>query len=171
MEFSELVRKRKSVRQFAPTEISDETLLEICEAGRLAPSGCNKQNREFIIIRDRVMLDELGQKVQPGFSNAAAAIAIVMNPEPTRYGSYWIEDASAACQNMLLAIVDAGYDSVWVEGTLLMSEEYFKEKLGIPDEKRLYIMLPIGKAKEKVSGPKKDALEDIVYFEKFGQRK
>ena len=96
MEFQDVIRKRRSVREFTPSEISDEALERICEAGRIAPSGCNIQNREFVVIRDRDNLAQLHDHLQPDFRNAAAAIALVMDATPTKFGSYWIEDASAA---------------------------------------------------------------------------
>lgn len=168
MDFTEVIQKRASVRKFQPVEISDEALLRICEAGRLAPSGCNLQNREFIIIRDRQTLDALDAEVQPGCcATASAAIALVIDPGPTPFGAYWKEDAAAAAQCMLLAIVNEGLASVWIEGTLLRKEEWAKELLNVPGEKRLFILLPIGKEKDKIKHPPKAELETIVHYEKY----
>ncbi|HUT23725.1 MAG TPA: nitroreductase family protein [Sumerlaeia bacterium] len=171
MEFYDVVKRRRSVRKFSPCEVSDEVLLRVIEAGRLAPSGCNAQNRDFIIIRDRRVLAQLHEKTQPSFETAAAAIAVVMDPAPTRYGSYWVEDAAAAIENMLLAIVDEGYDSVWIEGTLLPHEEWAKELLGVPKERRLYALLPVGKAAKEGQGPAKRPLAEIVHFETYGRKR
>ena len=171
MEFSEVVKRRRSVRKFAPCEIDAESILRIVEAGRLAPTGCNAQNKDFIVIRDRGLLSQLHEKTQPSFETAAAAIAVVMDPAPTRYGSYWVEDAAAAIENMLLAIVDEGYDSVWIEGTLLPHEDWAKDLLGVPKEKRLYALLPIGKAAKEGAGPPKRSLTDVVHFERYGHRR
>jgi nitroreductase len=170
VEFRETIEKRRSVREFVPSEISDEALLRIVDAGRLAPSGCNVQNREYIIIRDPKTLALLEEKIQKGFMNAAAAIAMVMNPTGTKWGSYWIEDSAAATENMLLAIVDEGFDSVWIEGTLLRHEQWAKELLGVPEDKRLYVLLPIGKAAKPGDKAPKPELEELVFWEKYGKR-
>ena len=167
MDFYELVQKRRSVRKFIASEISDEALMRILDAGRCAPSGANVQNREFLIIRDRKVLAQIHDKMQPDFKNAAAAIAVIMDPGSTKWGSYWIENAAAAIQTMLLAIVHEGYDSVWVEGTLRPHEEWAKDLLGIPTDKRLYVLLPIGKAAQDGKQAPKAKLEDIVYYEKY----
>jgi len=167
MDFQEVIRKRRSVRKFTPSEISDEALERICEAGRIAPSGCNVQNREFVVIRDRENLDQLHDRLQPDFRNAAAAIALVMDTATTKFGSYWIEDASAATENMLLAIVDEGYDAVWIEGTLLPHEAWVKGLLGVPDERRLYILLPIGKAAQPGNMAPKKALSEMMHWERY----
>jgi nitroreductase len=167
MEFQDVIRTRRSVRKFTPSDISDEALTRICEAGRIAPSGCNIQNRDFVVIRDRDNLGQLHDRLQPDFRNAAAAIALVMDTTPTKFGSYWIEDASAATENMLLAIVDEGYDSVWIEGTLLPHEAWAKGLLGVPDEKRLYIILPIGKAAKPGDMAPKKALDEMVHWDRY----
>ncbi|NQU43148.1 nitroreductase family protein, partial [bacterium] len=166
MEFHDLIQKRRSVRRFVPSEIGDEVILRILEAGRVAPSGCNLQNREFVVIRDRNVLAQIEERIQADFKNAAAAIAVVMNPDVTRWGSYWVEDCSAAVTQMLLAIVDEGYDSVWIEGTLLRHEEWAKDLLAIPAGKRLYVLLPIGKAAEENARAAKADLDDIVFYER-----
>ncbi len=60
------------------------------------------------------MINRLGF-VQSCIANAGAVIGVVIDSQAS---AYWIEDASAAIENMLLAIVDLGYDSLWVEGFL-----------------------------------------------------
>ncbi len=168
MKFQNLVHKRRSVRKFTPSDIDDETLVRIVEAGRVAPTGMNVQDREFIIIQDKETLTQLEAKVQKGFVNAAAAVGIIMKPKGT---DYWKEDAAAAAQSMLLAIVDEGYDSVWVEGTLLRQEEWAKTLLSIPDDHRLYVLLPIGKpADTNATQAPKPELEDILHWEKYRQK-
>ena len=157
MKFHDLVHKRRSVRKFTPSEIDEEALVRIVEAGRVAPSGMN--------IQDKDTLKQLEAKVQKGFADAAAAVGIIMSPDGT---DYWKEDAAAAAQNMLLAIVEEGFDSVWVEGTLLRQEGWAKELLAIPDDRRLYVLLPIGKpaSGDAKQAPKAD-LEDILHWEKY----
>ncbi len=168
MKFHDLIHKRRSVRKFKPSEIDEEALVRIAEAGRVAPTGMNVQDREFIIIQDKDTLAQLEAKVQKGFANAAAAVGIIMNTGNT---DYWKEDAAAAAQNMLLAIVNEGYDSVWVEGTLLRQEDWAKDLLSIPDDRRLYVLLPIGKPADDdaTQAPKAD-MEDILHWEKYRRK-
>ena len=68
---------------------------------------------------------------------------------------------------MLLAIVNEGYDSVWIQGTLRPHEEWAKNLLGIPAEKRLYILLPIGKAANSGARAQKADLEEVVHYDKY----
>ena len=69
-----------------------------------------------------------------------AIIAVVMDPS----SRWWVEDASAAVENMLLASVALGYGACWLEGYTLPREEEFKELLGIPKSKRLITLVPVG---------------------------
>jgi nitroreductase len=163
MDLFEAIGKRASVRQLEPAQISDEDLRKILDAGRRAPSGKNLQPLEFVVVKDRDTIKTL-EKVQPCVGQASAVIAIVADQSST----YWLEDASAAAENMLLAITALGYASCWVEGTLLRHEDSVKELLGIPEDRRLIILLPIGKPAATPVQKEKKPLEEIVHSERYG---
>jgi nitroreductase len=170
MDFFEAVKRRRSVRQFQPGDVTDEHVMQILEAGRVAPAGYNLQDREFLVIRDADTIASLAE-VQKSFENVPVVIAVVMTPgETPSGGSYWIEDCAASVENMLLAITALGYGSVWVEGTLLRRETWAKELLGIPQDKRLYVMLPVGHPAADGEMAPKPELGDIVHYEKYGTR-
>lgn len=128
MDVFEAIHTRASVRSLKPCAITEQEVEQILDAGRRAPSGYNSQPWEFILIRERTLLDQLG-KIQSCIAEGSAAIALVMDE---RASKYWKEDAGAAIENMLLAIVALGYASVWVEGYVLDQEAYGKAVLGIP---------------------------------------
>lgn len=128
MDVFEAIHTRASVRSLKPCAITEQEVEQILDAGRRAPSGYNSQPWEFILIRERTILDQLG-KIQGCIAEGSAAIALVMDE---RASKYWKEDAGAAIENMLLAIVALGYASVWVEGYVLDQEAYGKAVLGIP---------------------------------------
>jgi nitroreductase len=98
--------------------------------------------------------------------DVACAIALVADPERSKW---WLEDISAATENMLLVITALGYATVWIEGTLLRDEATHKRTLGVPENLRLMILLPIGKAKEPAVQAPKRALEEMVYWERWGE--
>lgn len=165
MELFEAIEKRASVRKLEPATISDDDIRKILDAGRRAPSGKNLQPLEYVVIRDRETIKKF-EKVQPSIGQASVVIAIVADQKST----YWLEDASAAAENMLLAITALGYASCWVEGTLLRHEEWAKELLGVPAERRLIVLLPIGKPAVAPVQKEKKRLEDMVYSERYGNR-
>jgi len=166
MDLFEAIKQRASVRAFAPGEISGEDLESIVDAGRRAPSGYNTQPCEFIVIRDRTVLQKLG-KIQDCIAQASAAVGIVVDEEATKY---WKEDASAAIENMLLAAVALGYASLWVEGYVLMQEDYGREVLGVPDRLRLLAILPIGEPAAAPLQKDKKPLKEVVHYDQYGTR-
>jgi nitroreductase len=171
MDVFEAIRKRHSVRRFKPGEVSEADVQQILQAGRRAPTGCNAQDKEFIVIRDAETIAKLNG-IQESFTNVPVVIGVIMSTgETPSWGSYWVEDCSAGVQNMLLAITALGYASVWVEGTLLRKEAWAKELLGVPDDKRLYVLLPIGHPAEEGEMAPKRPLDELVHYERYGNRK
>jgi len=94
--------------------------------------------------------------------HAGAIIAVVMDPE----SRWWVEDGSAAVENMLLAATALGYGSCWLEGYTLQREDEFKVLLGIPKERRLITLVPLGVPVEWPEKEKK-TLEQVVRWEKW----
>lgn len=61
MELRETIQKRQSIRRYKNQEVRQEDLLAILDTGRLAPSGKNCQNWQFIVIRDRALMEKIAQ--------------------------------------------------------------------------------------------------------------
>ena len=161
MDALEAIRKRRSVRKYTGDPIPREYLEKIVDAGRLAASGSNRQPWDFIVVTDRGMIDQLKVAAQ-WMEKAAAIIAVVMDSS----SRWWIEDGSAAVENMLIASTALGYGSCWLEGYTLPREEEFKALLGIPKEKRLLTLVPIGVPAEWPTREKKP-LEEVIHWEKY----
>ena len=161
MDALETIRKRRSIRRFTGAAIPREDLETIVDAGRLAPTGCNLQPWDFVVVTDPAMIARLAV-AEAWMAQAGAVIVVVMDP-----GSrWWIEDGSAATENMLLAAAALGYGGCWVEGDMLPHEDHFKALLGIPAEKRLLAVLPIG-VPAATPAPKKKPLERVLHWDKF----
>ena len=161
MDALEAIRKRRSVRKYTGDPIPREDLEKIVDAGRLAASGSNRQPWDFIVVTDRGMIDQLKVASQ-WMEKAAAIIALVMDPS----SRWWIEDGSAAVENMLIACTALGYGACWLEGYTLPREEEFKALLGIPKEKRLLTLVPIGVPAEWPTKEKKP-LEEVIHWERY----
>ena len=131
------------------------------DAGRLAATGSNQQPWDFVVVTDRTMIAQF--KVSGAWmEQAAAIIAVVMDP----VSRWWLEDGSAAIENILLASTALGYGTCWVEGNVIPHEEQFKTLLGIPAAKRLMALIPIGVPGESPTRAKKP-LEQVLHWEKF----
>ncbi len=163
MEALEAIKKRRSVREYTGEAIPRADLEQIIDAARLAATGSNRQPWEFIVVTERGMIEKL--KVAANWMDKAGAIiAVVMDP----VSRWWVEDGSAAVENMLIASTALGYGSCWLEGYTLPREEEFKELLGVPKEKRLFTLVPIG---VPIGWPtrEKKSLGEVMMWERFGE--
>ena len=161
MDALQAIARRRSVRQYTGDPIPRQDLETIVDAGRLAATGGNKQPWTFIVITDREMIDQLKVAAQ-WMERAGAIIAVVMDPS----SRWWIEDGSAAVENMLIASTALGYGSCWCEGRTLPHEEEFKQLLGVPEEKRLLTLVTIGVPAEWPTREKK-SLEEVIHWERY----
>lgn len=59
MSFIEAARKRRSIRKYKPDPVPEDVIMELLEAARLAPSGCNAQPWKYVIIKDRKVIRQL----------------------------------------------------------------------------------------------------------------
>jgi nitroreductase len=160
MDALEAIRRRRSVRNFTGEAIPRTDLEAIVDAGRLAASGRNQQPCDFVVVTGRETLGRLA--VVQWMEKAGAIIAVVVDPA-TRY---WIEDGSAAIENLLLASTALGYGSCWVGGEAAPREEEFKAFLGVPQEKRLMALIPIGVPVEWPTKEKR-SLDEVLHWERY----
>lgn len=113
----ENIMTRTSIRQFTDRPISKDTLDILVKAGMAAPSAVNKQPWAFVVITEKEVLDSL-REVHP-YSNlktATAAIVVCGNMDKALEGEareYWVQDCSAATENILLAAHAYGLGAVW----------------------------------------------------------
>lgn len=161
MDVFEAIRKRRSVRSYTGDPIPKEDLEKIVDAGRLAATGSNKQPWDFIVVTDRETIDQL-RIASSWMDKAGAVIAVVLDPS----SRWWVEDGSAAVENMLLAATALGYGSCWLEGYTVPREDEFKALLGVPEGKRLLTLVPIG---VPTAWPTKEkrSLEDVLHWERY----
>lgn len=167
MDLFEAIDGRASVRELQPVEVPDADLERILEAGRRAPSGRNRQPLEFIVVRDPETIQALSA-AQACLADVSLVICLAGEPAKSEF---WLEDISAATTQMLLAIHALGYGSVWIEGTLLRKEEELKPLLGLPEEMRLIVALPIGKPVNPVAPHEKRPLDEMVHWERYGEKR
>ena len=161
MDTFEAIRKRRSVRKYTGAPIPRADLERIVDAGRLAASGYNRQPWVFVVVTDRDTINEF-KVVAKWIDTAAAVIAVVMDDS----SQFWLEDASAAVENMLLASTALGYGSCWLEGNTLPHEDALRKVLGVPAEKRLLTLVSVGVPVEWPTRQKK-SLNEVLRWERY----
>lgn len=116
MELKEALLKRRSVRKFTEEAISEEHIEELLHAAMSGPSACNRKPWEFYVITNPEVLEKL--RAASKFSKMQAPLAIVVcgnlaHALPLQMADYWIQDCSAATENILLRATDLGLGAVW----------------------------------------------------------
>lgn len=109
---------RKSVRKFTDKTIEKEKVEALLKAGMSAPSARNKQPWDFIVVDDEHVLHELGDRLPYAKMLLHGKLAIVVCGNINKAledeeKQYWIQDCSAATQNILLAAHSLGLGAVW----------------------------------------------------------
>ena len=169
----EAIAARKSYRgKYLPTPVPQEHLKTILEAGYHAPSGCNKQTTSFIAVDDPELMARLHGVIDPPKGETAPAMICVLTRRIIAYRdrTFYIHDYSAAIENMLLAIVELGYASCWIEGHVTDVDRigYQMQKiLGVPDEYELICFLPVGIPAEEIQSVKKRPFEERAWLNGF----
>jgi len=113
--FIELLKKRRSIRQFKDKPVEKEKIDLLIEAALRSPSSRSLNPWEFIVITDKSTLYELSCSKPHGASflkNAALGIAIIADPEKC---DVWIEDSSIASTYIQLAVESIGLKSCWIQ--------------------------------------------------------
>jgi len=176
MELLEIMRKRRSVRKYNGRPVSDEQIKTIIQAGMMAPSAKNGKPWEFIVIRDKETLKNLGlSRAEERNQNMAAAadvaITIIGNSSQT---DTWVEDCSAAITQMHLMADALGLGSCWLQGNGRTSsdgrptDEYLHELLGYPAHYKVLATLLVGQIDEHPAPTDLSSLPvEKIHYEKF----
>ncbi|HQP04908.1 MAG TPA: nitroreductase family protein [Bacteroidales bacterium] len=114
----DIIHQRKSVRNFTGEQVDTALLTEIVKAGMAAPSARNLQPWAFIVVTDRILLDSLCAVLPYAKMLSTAGAAIVVCGDMNKAASntktdYWVQDCSAATENILLATEALGLGGVW----------------------------------------------------------
>ena len=170
MEFLELARKRRSIRKYKSDPVSDEDIKALLEAVRLAPSWGNRQCWRFVVVTDEVTREKLADKRE---WIAEAPVIIVACADPEKSGQkadqdYYLLDIGIAMEHLVLAATERGLGTCWIGW---FDEDSARQAIGVPESIRVVAYTPLGHpAEEKREVTERLPLEEIVYYEKYGQR-
>ncbi|MCU0846815.1 MAG: nitroreductase family protein [Spirochaetes bacterium] len=148
----EAIYIRRSIRKYSPGPVSEEDLGEIIRAGMNAPSAGNEQPWHFVVIDRRDILDRIPE-VHPYsgmIREAPVAVLVCCDLDRVRHEGFWIQDCSAATENMLLEIADRGLGSVWL-GVYPREDRVrgLRKIFSLPENIVPFSLLPIGLPGEK----------------------
>jgi len=112
LELYEAIRSRRSIRRYKSDVIPGNVIRKIIKAASWAPSSSNSQPWEFVVVRDRGVLDRLSRTHPYASLLKGAPSCIVACSDPKRSPNHWVEDCSTAVENMLLAARAEGLGTV-----------------------------------------------------------
>jgi nitroreductase len=160
---TELLKTRRSVRDFKKDPVAKDVIEDIVDCGRLAATARNVQPWEFVVVTDAGTRQKLAGLAPNGPFLADAPVCIVVLCQD---GTYYLEDGCAATQNLLLAAHAHGLGSCWVAGDKKPYVNQVLEVVGAPKGYRLVSIVAIGHT-ASTPKPSKRPLADVIHWEHF----
>ncbi|MEG0773795.1 nitroreductase family protein [Clostridium sp.] len=117
MDAIEAIYKRRSIRNFLDKRVEKDIIITLLKAATAAPTAANCQPWEFIVIDEVEKLSKLKDKLVFARYNAPVAIVVCGNMKLSFKGpsqEMWVQDCSAAIENILIAATSIGLGSVWI---------------------------------------------------------
>jgi len=181
MALLDIIKHRKSVRDFLDRPVEREKITLCLEAARLAPSACNSQPWQFVIVDDRPLRDRLCQAAFGGvyfinsFAKTAPVIAAVVSEKGkfiARIGGmfrgtrYYLIDIGVACEHFVLQAKELGLGTCWIGW---FNERAVKSILNIPQRKKVDVLIALGYYDRGKLGPEHDRepVDKIASFNSY----
>lgn len=170
MEALKTILTRRSVRSFTSQLIDDEIIENILQAAMSAPSASNEQPWHFMVIRDRKLLDKIPEVHQHSMMCAQAPLAIIpcVDMAQEKYRDFWVQDMSAAAENILLAVRALGLGAVWL-GVYPNKDRNngLRKLLNLPESVVPFCIIPIGYTTAQQTEATERYKKDRVHYDKW----
>jgi nitroreductase len=165
------LKSRRSIRQYTDEPVTDDQVKQILEAAMAAPSAGNRKPWHFIVVRDTELRARIAEAHPHARMVRQAPVCIVPCGQPSLSfadrSAFWIQDLSAATENILLAAKALGLGSVWC-GVHPVEERVreAREILGIPEDVIALCYIAIGHGAEDKE-PRTQYEEDRVHHDRW----
>ena len=147
MDTFDAIFSRRSVRQYTSKVVPDALVTELLKAAMAAPSAGNEQPWQFIVVRDRAILDAIPtfHPYSAMVKHASVAILVCGDLTLEKYKGFWVQDCSAATENLLLAATAKGLGAVWT-AVYPMEDRVagMRKLLNLPEHIMPLSLVPIG---------------------------
>jgi len=164
MDALDALRTRRSCRTFADREVDRGLVEQVVDAGRLAATARNEQPWEFVVLTDADARRRVASATDHGPFIADAPVCIVVLAAETKY---YLEDASAATQNMLVAARALGLAACWVAGDKKPYARQIVQQVGAPEAMHLVAMVALGYPAGDLPEPEKRPLREVLHWDRF----
>ena len=143
---------RRSIRRYTTQDVEEKDIRMLLEAGMAAPSAGNERPWHFVVVRDRRLMQGI-MEVHPYaqmLKQSPVAVLICGDPTLEKYPGFWVQDCSAAVENMLIMAVKLNLGAVWL-GIYPIEERVrgLRQLLGLPENIIPFALVPIGHPDEE----------------------
>lgn len=171
MKFIELAEQRCSIRSYTERRVSKKMLREVLEAGRMAPTACNYQPFQFVVVQEKENRSALAAGYPaPWFAEAPVVIAVCIQASQAWKRknhddrNYVDVDAAIAADHMILAAAELGLGTCWVGA---FDPKIIRKALGVPRSVEPLILLTLGHPNEKGRPKTRKPLKELVRYENW----
>lgn len=161
------ILSRRSIRKYTSEHVGEEDIKTLLEAAMAAPSASNRKPWHFVVVTERTKLDKLADSHRYGKMLYDAPLCVAVCGDPSASERFWVQDCSAATENLLLAATALGLGAVWL-GVHPSRERVADVRgiLGIPEGVTPLNLVSIGHPAEEKE-PRTQYDEQRVHREKW----
>jgi len=190
--FFEVIKNRRSVREFKPDQVPKQDIIKLLDAARMAPTSGNQQPWKFVVVQDKDQINKLREismrlaeesyrknnlteieiterlsKKQEYYDIifSAPTFIVVLTDDESTWPSYNIHDGPLAAENLILAARALGYGTVYMTDSISVAASH--EAFNIPETFTRVCMIPLGIPVEWPEVHEKKALEEFIIWETF----
>ena len=168
MELQEAIKQRRSIRSFTDYIVTDEEILKVLESARWSPSWANTQVWEYIVIRDKTIIDLFPTNASTVIVSCAIknSSGLLGGAKVTKYSEWFMFDLGAATQNLCLSAYELGLGTVILG---YINHDLIKQKLSIPDNYEIITAIPIGKYVSNPAVTSRKEVKTYTHLNEFGR--
>jgi nitroreductase len=173
MTFVELAKKRYSCRLYKNEKVSDDKLLDLLEAARIAPSAVNYQPWHFIVITEKHLLEKIYEAYNRDWFKTAPVVIVICGDKAKAWKrkdgkNHCDIDIAIATDHITLKATEMGLATCWVCN---FDTQKVSELLALPPQIEPIVLLPLGYPNDKVDenrhSQQRKELSKIVHWNKF----
>ena len=158
------LKGRRSIRAYRDKAVPREIIEEIIDTARLAPSANNTQPWEFIVVTDEGMRRRIAELTDYGKFIAQSGVCVAVFCKGVKR---YLEDGSAATENILVAAHALGLGGCWVAGYKKDYAEPVRELLGVPEGYQMVSLISLGYPAEQPEPHGKRDLSEVLHWERY----
>ncbi len=173
-QFTSLVRRRRSIRQFTDEPLTKDEIKELMKAALMSPSSKSKRPWHFVVVDDKQDLESLSKCKPSGAQFLQEAPLGIVVAVDTDKSEVWIEDGSVATTMLLLQAEAMGLGACWIQirgrsfSDTVSSEDEVRRITGLPENMRIVSIVAVGhKGQERKEQDEEKLLWSQVHIGKF----